>query len=496
MIKIIVLLFLSFDVVAGPLSVFADKGAGVKFKTPSGVSASSDFATLVSKGSNQGGVESVGRLPVEVARNPFDVLVTRPVTSSALGAAAAEAILSKSWPGAIATLALPYLIDAVTGQVMKEVNNPPTSPETSYFNQAGSIVRDAGYTACGSRYMSSWSEAYQQAICAAGLLGWSNPRNPYHAQSGSVIRVYVLYGAGAGSYGVPFNVSVGSSCPPGSSWVGNPQWSCMQLTCTAPSTFDSATGMCLGSAINEPANRAQLEADIEDSLHNNPSAPVAVLDGLLDNGITPDYSPTRIPDPIPSVDGETTREVTGGVDPATGHPTTTTKETKRRYDMEPGDQSSPQSGEITVYQVDVTTTTITDNVTNISTVTTTTTTTEPAPDAKPQDEGSFAGVSPGDGRSAGKAAIVDALVGPCGGDCETGPAQTPASRFQAFKNQYAFAMTAGGECPAFAADLSGQGYGNHVVTGHCGLLEQQRGTIATIANIMIAIAFVFIVLGA
>lgn len=277
-----------------------------------------DIDRLMSKPYSGGGATLEGSQAFKLGKASASIPLLKNFTPANIAKTAAGAVMNKTAFGFLAALALPYTIDAITGAITKQVPFTPVSPSQIWQPTCCSVNFPSADAAC---------KYYQPT---------------YHAGNQLTPSIWeCLNSAGQQVAGVLF----------------------VSQTCTAPSYFDSATSMCVGSAINEPANAAQLESDIAATFGSNPAAAPLVLDELLDKDQVPTSEPTKVgdtmPTPIPGKTETTTKEY---FDPATGHPVVeeTTKQTSYEF-KKTGDK-----------QVDVTpkttaTTTITDTVTNNTT---------------------------------------------------------------------------------------------------------------------------------
>lgn len=323
--------------------------------------------SMVSKiGTGAGNVTASGTQSFTVGGKSAAVGVSKNIDGAALATTVASALLSKNALGLVATLSLPYVIDSLTGEVQHQTTSPQTPATTTAPINANSMTCQnpvktiSAFNQCvpaGNYYVST----YLQSACSATSCPYRN----------LVRRTSDNY-----QISVAITFPLGSVCPSGAIW-NTTQVACVLTTptCTAPSVYDSATGMCTGSAINEPANAQQLAQDVQDTFNNSPQvAPLTAIDTLLDNDVdVPSGSPSITDTPEP-ITGEKTTDVQHGFDPATSHPTTTTTEKQDTVQFSP-DPSSPNT--LDAKKQTTTTTTTVDDLTGqvISTNTSTETTT-------------------------------------------------------------------------------------------------------------------------
>jgi len=360
---LILITFISDNVIAqiNPL-----QSEPLTIRAPAGLTVNqtlSPFDTLLAKPLSPTSSLIEGSTVGKIGASEFELLLQKPFSNPSIATSATAALLGvlpKTPYTFLGALALPYVIDAVTGQVQHQTVSEPTPYPT-------------------------------QSLTTYCFNGWTPVQwcqNSYPTQLG--MRASNFNNSGASltfqcQYPAPNNNLVGSrSCTPtydnqcsgANTW--NSDYSKCRIPCTSPSVYDSATQTCSGSAFNEPANAAQLEQDINDTFNNNPAAALPVLSDLLEHDIVPTSQPTIVSDTMPApIPGSTKTETQNSFDPVSGHPTTTTKTTETEYQVS---KSGPN--QVDVIPTTTTTTTTTDNVTNITTTTTNTTVNNPSDTSK------------------------------------------------------------------------------------------------------------------
>lgn len=328
---------------------------GVLVRDSSGnVVSKPGIAELLDSVPSSGGASARATQNIDIGTGSSPAELSRSISAGDLAGAAAEAILSKSLPGLVATLALPYIIDSATDSLMRQTEGPPVSSGgigTCRVGAGGNVTKAQCYASWNKTIV---SETFRTSGCS--------------------------YGTWSAKY---YNSGNSGSTSTTDAWCPGPA-----QTCTAPSHYDSATGMCIGSLINEPANAQQLANDIAETFSGDPNKAPQVLDEIINNN--PDVpisalSPTVITNDPPSVPGETTQEVRNGFDPSTGHPTTTTTTTENSYkpNVEPGTST------VNIQHITNTTTNIYDSVTNTTVTTSSNSSSTPGP----------ASTNPGDGQT-------------------------------------------------------------------------------------------------
>lgn len=355
-------------------------------RTPQGVVAKPGIGELLSTvpGASSSAVAN-GSFPVNIGKASLPVPITKTYPAASLAAAAADAILSKTAVGAIAALALPYAIDAATDLYMKQVPGETTPAVIDYQVPTNNIVMYySSYTSqCGgTNKFSSWDTARTYVICTANKQYYSGyAQSVEFLFSSSYNFIAKVNGTNAYTSG---SLATTSCTTFGSGYsFDSTTHSCKSTPgCSSPSTYDTAIGMCIGSAINEPANKTQLEQDIADSLGNTPAAAPIILDDLLDHDIEPANGEEEIEQPDPStVPGGKETETRDYFDPASGHPFHEERTKETTHDVQ---KKGPQ-------QLDVTPTTettinITDTVTNQTWIMTETTINEPTESTTPEPD--------------------------------------------------------------------------------------------------------------
>lgn len=348
----------------------------VLVRTPAGVVAKPGIGQLLSSVPSASSSATVnGNFPLSIGKASLPIPVSTTYSAGAIAAVAADAILSKSAVGAISILALPYVLDALTDQYVKNIKQPDTSP-TLYAQR---LAGDNSYCTPAGCWGNSFKSVYTNPH-------WLNLRTVYRATvsstMGGIPGIYARYEAFYKYDGNPPEIQASydayvrtGTCPSGSSFettTGN----CKLDTpgCTPPSIYDPVNQICLGSSINEPANAAQLKTDIEDSLHNNPASSPLIVDDLLQHDIEPSAGIQEISNPTnPTVPGSTETTTRNYNDPSTSHPMTeqTTKSTSLEV-------SKTGPNQLDVTPTTVTTTTITDNITNVTNISTETSSLNPS----------------------------------------------------------------------------------------------------------------------
>lgn len=249
-------------------------------------------------------------------------------------------------------------------------------------------------------------------------------------------------------------LDIASACPTGSTLTNLGQ--CSVISSGAP--------------LGEDALRQKLEQFI-------PAAPEEVAKGLTQAGYAPE------PDLSPTIQGPAQIvEPTQTTVTPDGKIVKTTNTYNNTYNNDDHSVTTHQTTTTNITNVDGSTTTITTN--NV-----------------PDGSGSITATPAGDGKAKGKAAIDSVLSEFCGGDCNTPPncvkgTCSVSERLTTLKNKYTLNPTASGTCDPMDINMSSQGFGNHSVDVMCTLAEGQRSTIKTIMDMMIAIGFIFIVMGA
>ncbi|WP_150046124.1 hypothetical protein [Methylomonas rhizoryzae] len=513
---VLVLLLLGQSMSAHAVSVIWKSGRSILVRTPSGIVAKPGIATLLQNVPDYvGGAISKATNPISVAGKTVTANVSRAITPANLGKAVGVA--GRMNPAVslavLAFMGLQYERDPENNLPARQVPGDTTPPTQTHDTPGGFTIVNAPSKAyeCGYVGATTKSDIEQIAVCVENKIYPSgNARNPRFVTGQFAGEYGVQVTIFSGTADTPLNrVTINRNCSafPGTTW-DEPSLSCVKTECPEGYTYtDSLGGMCQAPPQWQPISEDEIGQDAQNALQQQPEKAGQLVDKLLEEGVEPESEDTIADDPLPEpIRGDRTVKNSQGTDPATGDPTTTTETTEKTIDFQKQD-----SGKVVniTENTTVTTTTVnnvTNNVINNNVVNNvvngsgdpvgdggTDTDTDNGTEQQPIEWGNFSGQSPNDGIADGKAAIKDALSSACGGDCTNGPTETVSDRIAAFKSKYALSMGASGECPALIADLSEQGYGNHNVTGHCDLIENNRGAIATIFNIMIAIAFLLII---
>ncbi len=307
---------------------------------------------------------------IKVSLGPANLAIPASKTYAAadIAATAAGAIMNKTAFGLAATLALPYVIDAVTGTVQETITPEPVAPNYAYTNLACTASTGTQYVASGG-----YSGHYYMSVAACQSqgrqAGFQYSCGDYKCKN--LTTNQWVAGPWTGT----------TSCISGYSVDGTQCKSTQPISCTAPSYYDQATQMCIGSAFNEPANAQKLAQDIEETFNSNPTFPKIALDAVIEQDQEPANGVQKVEDFAPKevqAGSQTTTKQYN--DPATGHPTTaqTTKTTKMQVEKT-GDNQIDVKSQVTEV------TNITDNVTNITTTTTNTTVNQPGDTDEPTD---------------------------------------------------------------------------------------------------------------
>ncbi|MCQ8130465.1 virulence factor TspB C-terminal domain-related protein [Methylomonas rivi] len=337
---IFIFLFLFFNS-SFAVPVIFKTNKSILVRTPQGVVAKPGIGELLATvpGASSS-VKATGSFPVALGSASVAVPVAKTYAASDIAATAADLILSRTALGLLATLALPYAIDAVTDQFVKQVPGDITPAD-----------------------MCQGDCQTQLDQCNAHVVAMN--KNPYGGTYGYIGNCISQPASKR------FRECISNSAAPGSCNILSQYWYYNYETpqsdyCTTPSVYDSATEMCIGSAINEPANATQLAADIEATFNDNPTFPKVALDTLLDHDIEPTNGDQDIDMPSPQmIQGETKTSTKNYHDPATGHPVTEETTEHTDYKVE---KTGPNQLDV---KPNVTTTlNITDNITNTTTTTT------------------------------------------------------------------------------------------------------------------------------
>ncbi|WP_367154044.1 hypothetical protein [Methylomonas sp. HYX-M1] len=513
---VLVLLLLGQSMSAHAVAVIWKSGRSILVRTPSGIVAKPGLATLLQNVPDYvGGAISKATNPISVAGKTVTANVSRAITPANLSKAVGVAGRMNPAVSAatLAILGISYALDPETQLPAEEVPGD-TKPQTVDEKTPDSYV-DVQYPPrqqCGGkRYYDSISEAAAAATCDCQAAYNTTDCNITElVVSPSLSTRYAFKGYFRGSVTYWFTTTMlieDCSDFPGYHWDSASHTCKSNPHCPDGYTYSSDVNQCVGPNQWEPIPSDEIAQDAQQKLSQDPAKAVPLLEHLLEHDIEPESEDTIADDPLPdSIRGDRTVKHANGTDPATGDPTTTTETTEKTIEFQKADANKV----INITENTTVTTTTVNNVTNnvinnnvVNNVVNgsgdpvgdggTDTDTDNGTEQQPIEWGNFSGQSPGDGVADGKATIKDALSTACGGDCTNGPAETISDRITAFKTKYALSMGASGECPALIADLSDQGYGNHNVTGHCDLIENNRGAIATIFNILIAIAFLLII---
>lgn len=334
--------------------------SALKVRSPSGVSAGAGKPVIgVSSAADNFAAIVRGEVPVHIGSASVTIPVGKLYSGSSIATAAAGAILGGSALGLLATLALPYAIDAVTDQFVKQIPGTQTEP----------VVDGTGSGNCA--YVCSHTFPPGTTITAFNQWMHANVAPEY-------LTDYRVIDSGATTY---YRYYSGTTIIAALNVVT----STITNTCTAPSVYDSALDMCIGSAINEPANAEILAADIEATFNDNPTFPKVALDAVLDADQEPANGQQEIEMPSPqTVPGESKTSTKQYFDPATGHPVTEETTEQTDYKVE---KTGPN--QLDVKPTTSTTVNITDNVTNVTTTTTNiseTSPTEASTETEPQTD--------------------------------------------------------------------------------------------------------------
>ncbi len=330
-----------------------NNAGGVVVKTADANVTYQEFYDLLQADFKPDGANARARQPIKLQGNAVDLFLKRGVSKANIAKSAAKFMLSKNAIGIATMLALPYVIDTVTGTLTKSVPASSVPPDTSGSTALG-ICRAFYPTYYGNN-------TYDQCKSIA-------------ASRGGTIQIK--------GYGTEGNQSYCWQKPGYTGCYGSlelPVEAPNVESCTSPSVYDTETNMCVGSAFNEPANQAQLQSDILDTLNNSPAQAPLVLDQVLANGVEPDSDPTQVQSISPNqITGEPETVEKNYSDPATGHPMKSVTTKTPVYDLQakPGANGQPDSVEVTETVTEQTETT--DEITNEVTDTTTTTTNKPA----------------------------------------------------------------------------------------------------------------------
>ncbi|MDD2759936.1 MAG: virulence factor TspB C-terminal domain-related protein [Methylomonas sp.] len=380
----ILLTVLSQCVSAVPIIFKTNKS--VLVRTPSGVVAKPGIGELLSTVPVSGGAKAGGQFPVSIGSASAQIPVSKTYPSAAIAASLADALLSKTAVGAVATLALPYLYDQITDELMKQQPAPVSAPVHPPLQPMPSQSPPTGNYCISGAYCDG--SAGGTCTKLKDALNTARKWTKYFVQSSSQFQCVVSQ-TDATWWTATYDITLTNAQCGTTGDLNTTTRQCTKLectdpaytldytdqmcyytdgTCTSPSSYDSSTGMCLGSAFNEPANRQQLEQDINDTFSSDPSKTKPALDALFDSNIEPDGATQAIDDFSPkSIPGQSTTEQRQFNDPTTGNPSTETTTKQQTNEIT---KAGPDT--VNVEVVENITTNITDNVTN-TTVTTTTT---------------------------------------------------------------------------------------------------------------------------
>ncbi|WAR42977.1 virulence factor TspB C-terminal domain-related protein [Methylomonas rapida] len=300
---------------------------------------------------------------LSVAGKKVAATVSKAVPTQAIIQAAAGCMLNKL--ACAAAVAAVIDISYVYNEILEKVTTPdPTQPQTTttplgQYCVAQNIASGPFY--CDGSFNSAFKKVFPNLSLSSSA--WSS-RN-----TASQKDYYSLYSSGnlIGYMGI---ISYSTMCPAGSNWDKTQAICAIAPTCTAPSTYDSVTGMCVGSVINEPANRQTLEADIAETLNgpNKEQKIPSLLDELIGQGFPPttDEEPKAESADPSTVTAPPTTETRSYFDQATSHPMTAVTTTTDTYSIAP----TAAGDAFDVSKTSAQTQAITDGVTGVTTTST------------------------------------------------------------------------------------------------------------------------------
>lgn len=295
---------LAFQVVAIPAIWKTSNTVPVRTPVSNIASNKAEYVSNTLAAANDGSIVSTATMPFKVGETTVTAALQKTVAANDIAFAVADAILSKTAVGLVASLALPYAIDAATGLYMKQVPGTQTPPDNCTNNCQTALDQ-----------------------CTAELNAFKASSPSYHVQcqvestqvkffiNDNLLYPWILYNT---YFFTPNSTNADK--------------------CTAPSVYDTALNMCLGSAINEPANAATLQADIAETFGQTPTKAIQALDDLQTAGYSKPLpatdpavqtvSPQTVPGPLKTEEREY-------FDPATNHPIQEQRQEQTDYEIKP-----------------------------------------------------------------------------------------------------------------------------------------------------------------
>lgn len=308
------------------------------------------------------GAKGLASFDLSVAGKKVAATVSKAVPKQAIIEAAAGCMINKL--ACAAAVAAVIDISYVYNEVLEKVTTPdPVQPITTATPASNAYCWN-NTTTCANSFFDAGKLIYPYPefnFCYATFSSISN----------GIYSYQLIYGFNGTCNGINIGYFKPSHCPSGSSGdTALAQCSLTNPSCTPPSTYDTVTQMCVGSAINEPANRATLEADIAETLNgpNKETKIPSLLDELIGQGFPPstDEQPKADSADPSTVTAPPTTETRSYFDAATSHPMTAVTTTTDTYTIAP----TAAADAFDVSKTTAQTQAITDGVTGVTTTST------------------------------------------------------------------------------------------------------------------------------
>lgn len=252
---------------------------------------------------------------------------------------------------ALSSIGLSYAFEELEGlrQPTKLVYPPNVEPTIPHQGLPNAYFHGASDW-CSGQYKSSQDELFACALANCNhYYPGMNCRNPtvIAAVNGGwthFVRVTINTSTNTAILQFRQNTTDCSVLGVGWTWDSTTGSCAGPATCPPDYTLGQQSQVCIGNPQFVPIDTPTIEQEIDTALQQHPEAAPEVAEEAAeeghppepagDTGTTPllDSGPDGVPAPI---EGDKKTEVTHGIDPATGHPTTTTKETQPTYTFEP-----------------------------------------------------------------------------------------------------------------------------------------------------------------